>query len=476
MSSLPRPTSSEWDSPRNRRPASHPVKPATSEESGASALLDVLREALAEGTHSPDEVFRATADLARILTGADATAIALRSNGAVICRARSGDIAPELGSALNVNSGISGECFRTARVLRCDDTETDNRVEPEVCRLLGIRSIAVAPLCGSKQICGILEVFSGQPNAFGEEQIGFLMSLAEIAEEAYRLEAEAKPSVAPVLAFSPAVIPAFPAECEERVLSVAVDAGASKGQRRFWIFGAIAVLVLLFCAALVWRSWHPKAAQSISNPAPAETYIEANETARISPFLPPVTKPSPKVAKEPSDTSSAKTVVRNAAAIEAVKESVPVRVLKSAAPGNGLGPLKASVPNSTSSSTIVAPPTVVAAVPANGSELNGVASVPARLPTLNVEVSKGVTGGELLRKISPVYPPEALSRRIEGSVTVSASIADDGAVRDVKVLQGEALLATSAVAAIRQWRYSPTLLNGKPTPLQREITILFKLP
>jgi protein TonB len=76
----------------------------------------------------------------------------------------------------------------------------------------------------------------------------------------------------------------------------------------------------------------------------------------------------------------------------------------------------------------------------------------------------------------PTYPPEARSLRIEGSVTLDVSIGEDGTVGEIKPLHGEPILAASAVAAVRQWRFSPTLLNGKPTSAHRTITILFKLP
>jgi protein TonB len=65
--------------------------------------------------------------------------------------------------------------------------------------------------------------------------------------------------------------------------------------------------------------------------------------------------------------------------------------------------------------------------------------------------------------------------RLEGSVTLDASVAEDGTVREVKVLRGQPILAAAAVAAVQQWRYSPSLLNGKPTPAQRKITVTFKL-
>src|SRR5437016_1507430 len=58
-------------------------------------------------------------------TAATGVAIALMENGALVCRARVGDIAPDLGIALNVSTGITGTCVRTGQVLKCDNTEKD---------------------------------------------------------------------------------------------------------------------------------------------------------------------------------------------------------------------------------------------------------------------------------------------------------------------------------------------------------------
>jgi len=57
-----------------------------------------------------------------------------------------------------------------------------------------------------------------------------------------------------------------------------------------------------------------------------------------------------------------------------------------------------------------------------------------------------------------------------------ASVAADGTIGEIKVLRGEPIFATAAVEAVRQWRYTPTQLDGNPIPVTREITINFKLP
>ena len=99
-------------------------------------------------------------------TGATGVAIALTEKGKLVCRARLGDIAPDLGVTLNVSSGITGACVRTAQVLTCSDTQTDERVDAEVCRILGVRSILVVPIFVSSAVVGILEALSANPETF----------------------------------------------------------------------------------------------------------------------------------------------------------------------------------------------------------------------------------------------------------------------------------------------------------------------
>jgi TonB family protein len=87
-----------------------------------------------------------------------------------------------------------------------------------------------------------------------------------------------------------------------------------------------------------------------------------------------------------------------------------------------------------------------------------------------------VTEGNLIRKVEPTYPHEARVQRLAGSVTLDATIAEDGSIRAAKIVSGPPLLAAAAAAAVRQWRYTPSRLNGKPIEVQRQITIVFKLP
>ncbi|HXP46098.1 MAG TPA: N-acetylmuramoyl-L-alanine amidase [Terriglobales bacterium] len=124
------------------------------------------------------------ADGARRLTGAGGAAIALREGRKVVCRGRSGLIAPDLGACLNPDSGISGECLSSGEVQLCDDTERDRRVDVWVCRNLGMRSILAVPLRRQEDVLGIIVVFSGWAGVFGERDIRALKLLAGLVIEA----------------------------------------------------------------------------------------------------------------------------------------------------------------------------------------------------------------------------------------------------------------------------------------------------
>jgi len=141
-----------------------------------------LREQIAAGTQDPDVLLGAITVAAQAMTDANGAALGVRRDGSVACVGRSGEAAPALGARLSENSGISGECLRTGRSQRCDDTENDPRVDAEVCRHLGLRSIAAVPIRSRLETVGILEVFSTSAHAFTEEHLSLLSNLAEMAD------------------------------------------------------------------------------------------------------------------------------------------------------------------------------------------------------------------------------------------------------------------------------------------------------
>jgi GAF domain-containing protein len=113
-------------------------------------------------------------------TGARGAAIALAQGSEMVCAASAGSGAPGLGARLNAGTGFSGECVRTGMLLRCDDCETDPRVDVETCRGLGIRSMLAAPLHLGDVVVGLIEIFSEQANAFGVDESDILRRLSQI--------------------------------------------------------------------------------------------------------------------------------------------------------------------------------------------------------------------------------------------------------------------------------------------------------
>jgi TonB family protein len=82
---------------------------------------------------------------------------------------------------------------------------------------------------------------------------------------------------------------------------------------------------------------------------------------------------------------------------------------------------------------------------------------------------------KLIRKVEPVYPDLARKARVQGIVTLQVTVDEEGFVTDVRVISGHPLLSKAEVEAVKQWRYSPTLLNGKAVPVMATVTVSFAL-
>ncbi|MGA9392185.1 MAG: GAF domain-containing protein [Candidatus Sulfotelmatobacter sp.] len=144
---------------------------------GGGASATVQYEFTSLGTDLT-AALRLIAERARSLTRGTSAAIALVHKDGVVCRASVGDSAPGLGTRLDVNSGLSGECFREGKSLRCDDADHDPRVDLESCRKLGVRSILAAPVRYERGTLGLLMVFSNGPFNFDEGDVAVAESLA----------------------------------------------------------------------------------------------------------------------------------------------------------------------------------------------------------------------------------------------------------------------------------------------------------
>ena len=96
-------------------------------------------------------------------------------------------------------------------------------------------------------------------------------------------------------------------------------------------------------------------------------------------------------------------------------------------------------------------------------------------PPKRIRVGGTVQRANLIRQVRPVYPPLARQARIQGTVKLTAIIAKDGTIQKLEVLSGHPLLIPSALSAVKQWRYRPTLLNGQPVEVVTQVDVNFTL-
>jgi protein TonB len=92
-----------------------------------------------------------------------------------------------------------------------------------------------------------------------------------------------------------------------------------------------------------------------------------------------------------------------------------------------------------------------------------------------IRVGGNVQAANLVRKVTPVYPPLAKQARIQGTVRFTAIIGKDGTIQNLQLVTGHPLLVAAAQDAVRQWVYKPTLLNGEPVEVVTQIDVNFTL-
>ena len=155
---------------------------AEAERTGYPELLACLSEIKTEmdtAGLSRDLLLQKLAEQALAFLHASGVAIAIAGEDEIVCQACAGS-APGVGTRFQAGTGFSGECIRSGVLLHCDDAETDPRVDHGACLALGIRSILAAPIRSGIRTAGLIEVFSGQPDAFNRNSRIFLQRLAEI--------------------------------------------------------------------------------------------------------------------------------------------------------------------------------------------------------------------------------------------------------------------------------------------------------
>lgn len=108
---------------------------------------------------------------------------------------------------------------------------------------------------------------------------------------------------------------------------------------------------------------------------------------------------------------------------------------------------------------------------------SGPAGPPPPPPTgpQRIRVGGNVEAASLINKIAPEYPPIAKTAHVSGTVILHAIIGKDGAIRELQYVSGPPLLMKSALDAVKQWRYKPTMLNGEAVEVDTTIDVVFSL-
>jgi periplasmic protein TonB len=176
-------------------------------------------------------------------------------------------------------------------------------------------------------------------------------------------------------------------------------------------------------------------------PPPPPPPAAAPKVARVVKVQPPV----------PVDTS------RLVAPIEVPDQIKPEQTLDLGVEGGVVGGVEGGVPGG-----------VV------GGIVGGLPAAPPP-PAKVVRIGGNVIAPKPIKRVDPTYPPLAAAARVAGTVIIEARVGTDGRVLKADVVRGAPLLNDAAVAAVKQWRYKPLLLNGVPTEFILTVTVNFSL-
>jgi protein TonB len=172
---------------------------------------------------------------------------------------------------------------------------------------------------------------------------------------------------------------------------------------------------------------------------------------------PPPPPPAPaRTAARPRPTSSVKPAQFFAPA--ATVETIPESALDLGLDGGVPGGVEGGVPGG-----------VV------GGVIGGLPDAPAPPAAKPVWVGGAVKEPRKLKDVRPVYPLIAVQARVQGMVILECTIDATGRVVEAKVVRGNPILNDAAIEAVRQWVYTPTLLNGIPVPIMMDVTVQFRL-
>jgi putative methionine-R-sulfoxide reductase with GAF domain len=264
---------------------------------------------------------------------ATGVAIALEVGERIICRARAGASAPEVGTVLDRNAGISGRCIREARPLRVYDSSLDPRVDGEVCLQVHIRSLAMVPIVFNQRVVGIIEAFSDSTGAFEQENLQDLAVFAEYASSLMFAPTEQTPSRAelppstsgqhsiallpPPGISRPTLVPVSsensPAQKEasptlQSLSGFSVPLNTSKRTLLLTACASFAVLLVGFFLLAARRHVQPLSVHLPNAPAAASSAAATHAASSSTPALPtPTNEPDENVERSSIEQNQSKT-------------------------------------------------------------------------------------------------------------------------------------------------------------------------
>ena len=452
-----------------------------------------------------DLILHDLAEQARQAASASGAAIALQRDQAMVCRAAAGAVAPDLGVAINTESGLTGACVREQKTQWCSDTETDPRVDAEACRALGVRSIVVVPIFRREALVGVFEIFSAQPGAFREHHLKALQGLAQWVTEA--MQSAAGKTAVRQAAEPPADTAPQPDSERTTTRRVAEIVPISESRtltspptdKETKVLRAIVIgLAIILCLMLgIHWGWKRTNAPEAARIAPATNSNTNQQAAAQQPEEITLegsgsrgpAKPKPSKATAASDSNNDSLVVYkdgNAIRQKPGESSDKSQELtgqsgkaQTAASDASANVQETPSPDASGSKQAMAAPEIPPPQITTTAGLLAMVPVPGTVAAPvapGVRISQGLSEGKLIHRVNPVYPSQALQRRIDGQVVIQAQVGKDGRVHNPKAIRGNALLVSAALDAVRQWTYEPYRLNGEAVDMDTEITINFKLP
>lgn len=396
----------------------------------------------------PKGVLQVAAEWAANATGAHGAAIAVGDAAGMCCCASFGN-APIIRAPLSSTSGLSGICLRTSKLVQCDDTETDPRVDAVACRQLNLRSVLIVPVLVDSRLRALIEVFSSEPHAFDARHRQDLTRMAD-SLATLLADRDSKPAASVGISSAEKTAPSTQAEAAAK----SADIPAPTVPRS---------LASAKATPVPKTSPAGGAAQPRIAPTAAQVRTGAKAMAASAEPVAPssVTRPSF------SPASKARIVAVSLIFLLAIVWYL-------------VGRDHTPAPMAMNAGTSISQEKTAQA--AAGPEITfdqSVLSVTAPLeggPAQGTGQSSQLTPGKLVRRVEPTYPPSASESGIGGSVVLTAVVSRTGAVENVKFVRGPEALAEVAAEAVRQWVYEPYRRNGEPVAVQTTIIVKFTPP